>query len=58
VLNNLMDPLQHILRDVIDHGIEAPDERMLLGKLEVGHIHLSFSREGNNVVVKCQDDGP
>ncbi len=57
VLSNLADPLQHILRNSIDHGIEAPDERVLLGKPESGTIHLSFYREGNNVVVKCQDDG-
>ncbi len=57
VLNNLGDPLQHILRNAIDHGIESPDERVLLGKPEAGHIHLSFYREGNNAVVKCQDDG-
>jgi chemosensory pili system protein ChpA (sensor histidine kinase/response regulator) len=57
VLNNLADPLQHILRNAIDHGIENADERTLLGKPEAGHIQLSFYREGNNIVVKCQDDG-
>jgi chemotaxis protein histidine kinase CheA/ActR/RegA family two-component response regulator len=57
VLNNLADPLQHILRNAIDHGIENADERTLLGKAEEGHIQLSFYREGNNIIVKCQDDG-
>ena len=57
VLNNLADPLQHILRNAIDHGIENADERTILGKPEEGHIQLSFYREGNNIVVKCQDDG-
>jgi chemotaxis protein histidine kinase CheA len=57
VLNNLADPLQHILRNAIDHGIENADERTILGKPESGHIQLSFYREGNNIVVKCQDDG-
>jgi chemosensory pili system protein ChpA (sensor histidine kinase/response regulator) len=57
VLNSLGDPLQHVLRNAIDHGIESADERVLLGKPASGHIHLSFYREGNNVVVKCQDDG-
>jgi len=57
VLSHLGDALQHILRDVMAHGIEVPEERVLLGKPEAGHIHLSFYREGNNVVVKCQDDG-
>jgi chemosensory pili system protein ChpA (sensor histidine kinase/response regulator) len=57
VLNNLADPLQHILRNAIDHGIENPDERAILGKSEVGKIQLIFYREGNNIVVKCVDDG-
>ncbi|RKZ76626.1 MAG: hypothetical protein DRQ57_03140 [Gammaproteobacteria bacterium] len=57
VLSHLGEPLQHILRNAIDHGIEAPDERVILGKPESGKIKLSFYREGNNVVVSCQDDG-
>ncbi|MDM8563842.1 ATP-binding protein, partial [Candidatus Marithioploca araucensis] len=57
VLSNLADPLQHILRNAVDHGIEIPDERVLLGKPESGQIKLSFYREGNNIVVCCQDDG-
>jgi len=58
VLNNLADPLQHILRNAIDHGIEKnAEERSLRGKPEAGQIKLSFYREGNNVVVKCEDDG-
>ncbi|MCK5876240.1 MAG: response regulator, partial [Candidatus Marithrix sp.] len=57
VVNNLGDPLQHILRNSIDHGLETADERAMLGKPEVGTIKLSFYREGNNIVVKCQDDG-
>jgi len=57
VLTNLADPLQHILRNAIDHGLESPDDRAILGKSESGTINLSFYREGNNIVVKCQDDG-
>ena len=57
VVSNLGDPLQHILRNAIDHGLEAADERVMLGKPEVGTIKLSFYREGNNIVVKCEDDG-
>ena len=57
VLSHLADPLQHILRNAIDHGIEAPDERAILGKSEAGKIKLSFYREGNNIVVSCEDDG-
>ena len=57
VLNNLADPLMHVLRNAIDHGLEASDERQLVGKSETGTIKLSFYREGNNIVVSCQDDG-
>jgi len=57
VLTNLTDPLQHILRNSIDHGLEAPDDRAILGKPPTGRIKLSFYREGNNIVVSCQDDG-
>ena len=57
VVNNLGDPLQHILRNSIDHGLEAAEERVMLGKPDIGTIKLSFYREGNNIVVKCQDDG-
>ena len=57
VLNNLADPLQHILRNAIDHGLENAEDRTILGKPEIGKISLSFYREGNNIVVKCTDDG-
>ncbi len=57
VLNNLVDPLMHILRNAVDHGIEPPAERQRLGKRPVGRIELSFGREGNNIVIRCQDDG-
>jgi chemotaxis protein histidine kinase CheA len=57
ILNNLADPLQHILRNAIDHGVETPEQRLNSGKSATGLIKLSFYREGNNIVVKCQDDG-
>lgn len=57
MLSNLVDPLLHILRNAIDHGIETPDERMRTGKPEVSTIHLSFSRRGQTVTVRCRDDG-
>jgi chemosensory pili system protein ChpA (sensor histidine kinase/response regulator) len=57
ILNNLADPLQHILRNAIDHGIEIPEQRHKSGKSTTGLIKLSFYHEGNNIVVKCQDDG-
>ena len=57
ILNNLADPLQHILRNAIDHGVEIPEQRHKSGKSATGLIKLSFYHEGNNIVVKCQDDG-
>ncbi len=57
VLNDMVDPLMHLLRNAVDHGIEPPDQRQRLGKPRVGRIELSFAREGNNIVIRCRDDG-
>ena len=57
ILNAIIDPLMHILRNAVDHGIEAPLIRRQSGKIDEGQIGLSFVREGNNIVVRCQDDG-
>ncbi|MDO8989605.1 MAG: response regulator [Sideroxyarcus sp.] len=57
VLNELMDPLMHVLRNAVDHGIEASGVRAALGKPATGNIELSFARTGNSIVVRCKDDG-
>lgn len=57
VLTDLMDPLMHILRNSVDHGIEDPTTREAIGKSATGRIELSFAREGNSIVVRCKDDG-
>jgi chemotaxis protein histidine kinase CheA/ActR/RegA family two-component response regulator len=57
VLNRLADPLLHILRNAVDHGVETPDERRAVGKPETGRIVLSFARQGQQVVLSCEDDG-
>ena len=57
VLNELMDPLMHVLRNAVDHGIEAPAVRTALGKPATGKIELSFARKGNSIIVRCKDDG-
>ncbi|MGA8864110.1 MAG: response regulator [Gallionella sp.] len=57
VLNELLDPLMHILRNAVDHGIETPAVRAALGKPATGNIELSFERKGNSIVVRCKDDG-
>jgi len=57
ILNNIVDPLMHIVRNAVDHGIEGPTERVANGKDEHGNIELSFAREGESVVIRCRDDG-
>jgi chemosensory pili system protein ChpA (sensor histidine kinase/response regulator) len=57
VLTSMLDPLLHLLRNAVDHGIERPEERERLGKPRVGTIALDFVREGNTIVVRCHDDG-
>ncbi|MDD5058731.1 MAG: response regulator [Sideroxydans sp.] len=57
VLNDLIDPLMHILRNAVDHGIESPEARLAACKPQQGRIELSFAREGNSIVVRCSDDG-
>jgi chemosensory pili system protein ChpA (sensor histidine kinase/response regulator) len=57
ILNGIVDPLMHIVRNAVDHGIEHPSERIANGKDEQGLIELSFSRQGENLVVRCRDDG-
>ena len=57
VLDQLADPLLHLLRNAVDHGIEPPDRRAAAGKPERGRIRLAFRREGDHMVVCCEDDG-
>ncbi len=57
VLNRLADPLLHVLRNAVDHGLETPAERRAAGKPETGLIRLSFSRQGQQVLLRCTDDG-
>lgn len=57
ILNGLIDPLLHMLRNSIDHGIESPEERIENNKDETGLIELSFTRDGNNILMGLKDDG-
>jgi two-component system chemotaxis sensor kinase CheA len=57
VLDEVGEPLIHLLRNSIDHGIETPDERKRLGKNPVGTIRLSAQRSGDNVIIEVEDDG-
>ncbi len=57
VLDKLIDPLMHILRNAVDHGIESGELRQSKNKPEQGQITLDFVQEGNLVHIRCQDDG-
>lgn len=57
IVEDIADPLMHIIRNAIDHGIESPDERRGCGKDETGIIRLSSFQKGNHVVIEVEDDG-
>lgn len=57
VIDEIGDPLIHLIRNSIDHGIEHPDERIKLGKDEEGTVKLKAYPDGNNVVIEVEDDG-
>jgi chemotaxis protein histidine kinase CheA/ActR/RegA family two-component response regulator len=57
VLGRLAEPLMHLLRNAVDHGLEPPELRTALGKPAQGRILLQFSRQGQQVVLRCRDDG-
>ncbi len=57
VIEEIGDPLVHIIRNSCDHGIESPEDRVKAGKPEQGNVWLSASQEGSNIMIKVQDDG-
>ncbi|RMG56688.1 MAG: response regulator [Gammaproteobacteria bacterium] len=57
VLEHMVAPLEHMLRNAISHGIETPQERAAKGKPESGHITLDVHREGSEIVIDVTDDG-
>jgi two-component system chemotaxis sensor kinase CheA len=57
VIEQLRDPILHVVRNAVDHGIEPGEARRARGKPEEGHIRLSASREGSSVIVEVSDDG-
>jgi len=57
ISEQMYDPLIHLLRNAVDHGIEPPDERLRLGKPETGEIRLSAERRGDDVILRISDDG-
>ena len=57
VIDEIGDPLMHLLRNSLDHGVEHPDEREAKGKPRTGEVGLIARHEGNNVVIMVTDDG-
>ncbi len=57
VIDEIGDPLIHLIRNSIDHGIELPADRLEKGKPEVGTVVLKSYADGNNVVIQVEDDG-
>jgi two-component system chemotaxis sensor kinase CheA len=57
ILDALAEPMMHLLRNAVDHGIEPPLERLTAGKAPVGTIRLNAYHQGNQVVIEINDDG-
>ncbi len=57
VVDEIGDPLMHLLRNAADHGLENAELRQERGKPEVGSIHLDAYQDGNNVIIEVSDDG-
>ncbi|MDS9470602.1 chemotaxis protein CheA [Sporosarcina pasteurii] len=57
VIDEIGDPLVHLIRNALDHGIESPEERVANGKPEEGIVKLSAYHSGNNVFIELEDDG-
>jgi len=57
IIEELKDPLTHLLRNALDHGIEKPEERQRAGKRPAGHLKLSAVQKASSVVIDIEDDG-
>jgi len=57
ILDELNDPLVHLIRNSVDHGVEGPEERRKQGKPERGTVHLSARQTGDSIVIEVADDG-
>ena len=57
LIEKISDPLTHLVRNSLDHGIEHPDERVAAGKPPAGTITLSASHQGGNIIIEVTDDG-
>ena len=57
VLEKIADPLVHLVRNALDHGLEKPEVRLAAGKPETGTIELAAFHEGGNIIIEVKDDG-
>jgi two-component system chemotaxis sensor kinase CheA len=57
LIERIVDPLTHLVRNSIDHGIEMPDVRRAAGKSDAGRLFLSASHQGGNIIIEVSDDG-
>jgi two-component system, chemotaxis family, sensor kinase CheA len=57
MIEKLFDPLTHLVRNAIDHGIESPEERRAAGKREIGTLSLHAQHKGGNIEIEVRDDG-
>lgn len=57
IVEDISDPMMHIIRNAIDHGIESSEKRLAIGKSEKGVIRISSVQKGNHVVIEVEDDG-
>ena len=57
VMEQINDPLVHLVRNAVDHGLESPEQRVANGKEEVGHVELNAYHKGGNIVIEIADDG-
>ncbi|MGA2187978.1 MAG: chemotaxis protein CheA [Steroidobacteraceae bacterium] len=57
VLEKISDPLVHLVRNALDHGLESPEQRLAAGKSETGTLELNAYHEGGNIIIEVKDDG-
>ena len=57
LIERIIDPLTHLVRNSLDHGIESPDKRIAAGKVATGNLTLSAEHQGGNICIEVSDDG-
>ena len=57
MLEKISDPLVHLVRNSLDHGLESPEQRVAAGKSDTGTLELAAFHEGGNIIIEVRDDG-